>query len=314
MAVRVSQPHNGSWVKYGGILLLGIAFLVFLGVLLLSSFSGPLFGKCVAVVDINSEITTASTPLGLFGEGSPGSEDIANAVEALGKRDDVGAVVFVIDSPGGSVVATREIYSAVKALEKPKVSYFRELAASGAYYIATGTDYIVSDPDALTGSIGVVMTLADLSGLLEKVGVNVTEVKSGELKDIGSSTRPMSQKERTILQGLVDEIFQEFKSIVIENRGSRLRMAKFNEILDARVLSGRQAKEIGLVDQLGSKHDAILKAAEMANITDEEPPICQISITPGGSGGLFSSEAFFSGLRSALFPGNDAKKVSIRYE
>lgn len=310
MRIRLSsqqQAQGSNWLKYGGVILLGLAFLVFLGILLLSSASTPLFGKCVAVVGIKDEITTSSSPPTLFSDAVPGSEDIASTIEALNKRDDVGAVVFVIDSPGGSVVATREIYDAVKGLDKPKVAYFREVAASGAYYIASGTDYIISDPDALTGSIGVIMTLSDMSGLFGKIGYNVTAIKSGDTKDIGTYARPMTEKERQILQSLVDEIFAEFKGIVVANRGPRLDMARFSEILDGRMLSGRQAKEAGLVDALGTKKDAIMQAARLANITDEEPSICEIKVSSASSD-IFNMRA----LIPALF--QNTKKVSVRYE
>lgn len=315
MRARILQPQSNNWMRYGGILLLGLVFLVFLGILLVSSISTSFLGKCVAVMDIKNEITTHSES-SLFYESNPGSEEIANTIEKLNKRDDVGAVVFVIDSPGGSVVASREIYNAVKALNKPKVSYFREVAASGAYYIAAGTDYIISDPDALTGSIGVVMIMSDMSGLFSKLGVNFTTIKSGELKDIGTINRPMTDKERIIFQALVDEIFQEFKSIVVENRGSKLNRAKFEEILDARILSGRQAKEIGLVDALGTKKDAIEKAAQLANITDAEPHICEIMVS-SNSGRLFDSRTLIKGLVNAIFNTNvdiGVKKVGVRYE
>ncbi len=237
----------------------------------------------------------------------PVSEEIAASIRKLDSRDDVGAVVVVVNSPGGSVVATREIYDAVKGLEKPKVAYFREVAAAGAYYVSSAADYIISEPNALTGSIGVIMTLSDMSGLFEKIGLNMSAIKSGEAKDIGSFARPMTEKERHILQALVDEIFSEFKSIVLENRGSRLNMEKFNEILDGRVVSGRQAKEIGLVDELGNKQDAISKAAQLANITDKEPAICEIKLSSQSSG-FFDARSFLS-----IFEKN-AKKVSVKYE
>ncbi|VVB98025.1 ATP-dependent Clp protease proteolytic subunit [uncultured archaeon] len=316
MRIKLSsqpQEQNGNWLKYGGVILLGVVFLVFLGILLFSSVTVPaLGGKCVGIVDLNQEITTQSASPSLFSTGSPGSEDIANAIDNLNSRDDVGAVVFVVDSPGGSVVATREIYDSVKGLKKPKVAYFREVAASGAYYISTGTDYIISDPDALTGSIGVIMTVSDLSGLFGKIGYNETAIKSGDEKDIGGYSRPMTDKDRQILQALVNEVFGEFKNIVITNRGSRLDLAKFNEILDARVLSGRQAKEIGLVDALGTKKDAIKKAAALANITDSEPKICTISTSPS-AGGIFGATSMFRGMLEGLLP-QDAQKVSVKYE
>ena len=306
----VLPSKNDNWIKYGGALLLLGVFAIFIAILVFSVISNSLMGKCVAVVNIDGEITTASSPQSLFSSFSPGSEDIARTVKALNSRDDVGAVLFVINSPGGGVVATREIYDAVKELDKPKVSYFREMAASGGYYVATATDYIVSEPLALTGSIGVRMTLNDLSGLLDKIGVNFTEIKSGEQKDMGSPYRPMTAEERQVLQTLVDEIFEDFKSAVVSGRGEKLDMAKFNKILDARVVSGKQAKEIGLVDELGNKGDAIMAAARLANITDENPRICQIQISSSASSGLFDTSALIQAIKG----GTGGTKVSVKYE
>jgi protease-4 len=281
-------------------LLLGTALVlitVFVAIVALffafSSLVPSFTGKCVAVVNLNQEIALEGAAPSLFSAGSPGSEEIAQSIRALGKRDDVGAVLFVVNSPGGSVVATREIYDAVKGLGKPKVAYFREVAASGAYYIATGTDYIISDPDALTGSIGVVATFTDLSGLMEKIGVNVTAITSGQHKDMGSEFRDMTPEEQAIMQALINEIYAEFRSVVIENRRGRLDMAKFDEAADGRIMSGRQAAKIGLVDEVGSKRDAILKAAELANISAgsaDDVRLCPVSSLPQ-EGGLFSADS-----------------------
>jgi len=282
-------------------LLLGTALVLvaaFVAIVLLffafSPFVPSLTGRCVAVVDINQELTVDGVPSTLFSPGTPGSEQIADSIRALGAREDVGAVLFVVNSGGGSVVATREIYDAVKELDKPKVAYFREVAASGAYYLATGTDYIISDPDALTGSIGVIATFTDMSGLLDKIGVNVTAITSGSHKDIGSSFRSMTPEEQAILQALINEIYDEFRSVVVENRRGRLDLAKFNDVADGRILSGRQAAKIGLVDQLGTKRDAIVKAARLANIPAESADdvrLCPVS-SSAEEGGLFSAESF----------------------
>ena len=239
-------------VIYGTILVLAIGFLVLVGLVFVLSDSFSISGgKCVAVVNINNPLSIEGSPESLLSSALPSSEEIANKIEELDKREDVGAVVFVINSPGGSVVASREIYTSIVNLSKPKVGYFREVAASGAYYISTPLDYIISDPATLTGSIGVIITFSDLSGLFEKIGYNSTSIKSGELKDIGSSDRPITDKEREIIQAAVDEIFEDFKSIVLKHRGSKLNKAKFEEILDGRVITGKQAKAIGLVDELG---------------------------------------------------------------
>ncbi|MFH0737841.1 MAG: signal peptide peptidase SppA [Candidatus Micrarchaeota archaeon] len=296
---RPARPPGG--IIIGTALVLLLIFIVVIALFfLLSSATPALLGKCVAVVDIDTELTVEGASPSLFDGGYPGSEDIAYQIDALDKRDDVGAVVFVFNSPGGSVVATREVYSSVKGLGKPKVSYFREVAASGAYYIAAGTDYIVSDPDALTGSIGVISTVTEMGGLFEKLGVNVSVIKSGAHKDMGSSYRNMTDEERTIMQALVDEIYSEFRGIVVEGRGDRLDMARFEEVTDGRILSGRQAYRAGLVDELGSKRDAIKKAADLAGIpyeSEEDIRICQVD-TMGSGGGLFGMESLFGRLRA----------------
>lgn len=276
---------------YAGIGIAALALVILLS-LAVASFSGGMsFGSgCVGVININGELVTQGSGSTLFSQGTMGSDEISKIIKDTDNRSDVKAVVFVIDSPGGSVVASREIYSTVKSMKKPSVAYFREMAASGAYYIGAGTDYIVSDPDTLTGSIGAIMTVMDLSSLFEKIGVNMTSVKSGAYKDIGAYERPMSSNETAILQSIVDEVFSEFKGAVVENRGSKLNMSAFEEILDGRVLTGRQAQKIGLVDEVGDKQRAIDKAGEMAGL-GSNPPVCEIKESGGLFGGVLSSAA-----------------------
>lgn len=236
--------------------------------------------ECVGVIRVNGEISTQSSSGGLFGSPTVGSGDIVKQIQDAESRDDVKAVVFEVNSPGGSVVASKEIYEAVRDMKKPKVAYFREVAASGAYYISAPADYIVSEPDALTGSIGVVATFEDMSGLFDKLGMNYTIFKSGELKDMGTSTRPPTEKEKQIMQTMINEIFNEFKSVVEEGRRGKLNEQKFNEILDARVLTGRQAKEVGLVDEIGNKKMALVTAANLADMSfKNEPPVCEMGST-----------------------------------
>ena len=300
------KRSTGRWWIYGGLLLLAVGFvLLIVFTFLLSEGFPDLFGQCIGVVSIGQELVTEGVPPGVFGEGTAGSEEIAAIIRGLNDRDDIAAVVFVINSPGGSVVATHEVYDAIQDVSRPKVAYFREVAASGGYYIATPTDYIVSDPDALTGSIGVVATFTEMSGLLDDIGVDVTTVQSGAHKDIGSMFREMSDEERAIFQALIDEVFEEFQSVVIENRGDRLDREAFDEILDGRVLSGRQAYRIGMVDALGRKQDAINKAAELAGIPSENIQTCDIPILEAPSG-LFNLQSIRS-----LF--DTSQRVELRY-
>ncbi len=244
--------------------------------------------ECVGVIEVNGEISTQSSSGGLFGSPTIGSDDIVNQIQNAENRDDVKAVVFEVNSPGGSVVASREIYEAVKDMKKPKVAYFREVAASGAYYISAPSDYIVSEPDALTGSIGVVATFEDMSGLFNKLGLNYTIFKSGELKDMGTDTRPPTEKEKQIMQNMINEIFSEFRSVVEEGRRGKLNEQKFNEILDARVLTGRQAKDVGLVDEVGNRKRALEVAANLANMSFKNAPnTCEMS-NPNPFAGVLS--------------------------
>ncbi len=297
---RPTRPKSALIISTGIVLLLTFLLVVLL-FFLFSSLAPLLTGKCVAVVELDMPFTAEGAPYTLLDPGYLGSEELAVLIESINERDDVGAVVFVVNSPGGSVVATREVYNAVHELEKPKVAYFREIAASGAYYVASGTDYIISDPDALTGSIGVVATSAEMSGLLEKIGVNVTTITSGRHKDIGSPYRNMTSEEEQILQALVDEVYEEFRAVVVENRRGRLNMALFDEVTDGRILSGRQAAKVGLVDKIGTKKDAIMKAADLANMSYEtynDIRVCPVSTSVADNPALLSAESFLSILQA----------------
>ena len=223
-------------------------------------------------------ITQSDSPIN--DDEQKGSQTIASELEEAGGRKDVRAVLLLIDSPGGSVVASQEVYAAVRAMNKTSVTFIREMAASGGYYAAAGTDYIVANPDALTGSIGARATLDDYSGLMEKLGINSTTFKTGDLKDMGSPARQISEKERAVWQSIVDEGFLSFRLAVEEGRKGRLDQAGFAEVLDARILTGRQAKKIGLVDELGNKDAAIAAAARlsgMAVAAGDKPKLCEIS-------------------------------------
>ncbi|HID72673.1 TPA: S49 family peptidase, partial [Candidatus Micrarchaeota archaeon] len=162
--------------------------------------------------------------------------------------------------------------------------------------IASATDYIISNPNALTGSLGVVTTVVSMEGLFEKLGINGTSVVSGEHKDMGSSFRNMTPDEEAILQSLVDEVFDDFRSDILMKRENRLNMLLFEEALDGRVMTGRQAETIGLVDDTGDKRDAILKAAKMAGMEVEyadEVRLCPVTVLPQ-EGAALSADALIS--------------------
>ncbi|MDD5318186.1 MAG: signal peptide peptidase SppA, partial [Candidatus ainarchaeum sp.] len=234
---------------------------------------------CVGVIRLEGEIVAGSSAGGIFSGQLAGSDDFVALVGDAKERGEVKAVLIEINTPGGSAVGTSEMYSSVKELGKPTVSYFREVAASGGYYVAAGTDYIVSDPDCITGSIGARSTAQDLSGLFQKIGYNSTVIASGAHKDMGDPSRPMDEEEIAIMQSIVDEVFQEFRATVEEGRRGKLDSAEFSEVLDGRIVTGRQAKAIGLVDELGNRKAALRKAAALGNVTysGDSPPVCEIT-------------------------------------
>jgi len=260
---------------------------------------------CVAIVPIEGTISTESASPGLFGGGTTGSGELTALLKEADERDEVKAIVVYVNSGGGGVVASREIYDAVSELEKPTVGYIREVGASGGYYAITDSDYIISSPEALTGSIGVIATVQDMSKTFEMLGINNTNFVSGEHKDMGSPDRPMTEEEKEIMQGIADEVFLSFKTAVLDGRGGKLDMTRESEIFDGRIMTGLQAKDYGLIDETGSKQDAIRKAAELSGMEyDGEPNVCVLSPEKD-----FWSEVFSSALSGVGISSNSRVRI-----
>jgi protease-4 len=217
-------------------------------------------GSKVAVVEV----------VGVIGVATDRSHEPETIVRTLGEyRDDpaVRAVVLRIDSPGGVVAPTQEIVAAVRRLreaKKPVVASLGSVAASGGYYVAVSADRIFASPGTLTGSIGVVMQLANVEGLLKKVGVEYVVVKAGAYKDVGNFARAMTPEERRILQNLLDDVYEQFIAAVAEGRG--LEPQAVRAFAEGRIYSGRQAHGLKMVDDLGGLEDAIEAAARMAGL------------------------------------------------
>ena len=183
----------------------------------------------------------------------------------------VKAIVLRIDSPGGAVVPSQEIFAEVRktrAEGKIKVvTSMGNVAASGGYYIAAATDRIVANPGTLTGSIGVIMELANVKGLLEKVGVQSVVIKSGRHKDMASPFRAMTPEDRALLQTVLDDVHAQFIDAVATGRSLQLEQLK--TLADGRIFTGKQAQTVNLVDELGDLHDAIQLAARLVGISGE---------------------------------------------
>ncbi len=198
------------------------------------------------------------------------SERIVKQFETFGKQKNIKAIVFRIESPGGYVAPSQEIYEASKRVRdggKPVVVSMGTVAASGGYYAACGADTVVANPGTTTGSIGVIAEFMNAEKLLDKIGVKFETLKSGRFKDSGSPTREMTEADKAYLQSWIDDAYGQFVDVVSAERG--LDREAVLGIADGRVFTGRQAFEIGLVDTLGDYRDAIRIAGRMGKIKGE---------------------------------------------
>ncbi len=225
------------------------------------------YGRTIGLIRIEGTITGGTGSTSLLGGSTVGADQICAYLKQAREDDNIKAVVLRINSPGGSAPASQEIGAEVQKLRdagKLVVASMGDTAASGGYWIAATADTIVANPATLTGSIGVIMETQNLQGLYEKLGIEQEVIKSAEHKDIGSPYRDMTEKEREILQGMVDDIFDQFIEVVA--KGRNLPEEKVRELADGRIFTGRQALALGLVDKLGNFQDALDLAAEQAGL------------------------------------------------
>lgn len=211
------------------------------------------WGKKVAIIDVHGVISSSS--------------DVIRQLKKYSEDSSVPAIVLHINSPGGLVAPAQEIYEEINKVRKrgkKVIASLSSVAASGGYYVACASDTIVSNPGTLTGSIGVIFEFPVAEKLFKKIGLEFEVVKSGELKDMGTYARRMTNKEKKILQELINDTYDQFVDVLVEQRGiPKKEVLKF---ADGRVFTGRQAKELGLVDVLGNLEDAIQIAGEMGEI------------------------------------------------
>lgn len=214
---------------------------------------GVAFGPRVGVVELEGIILDV--------------EDLLRDLKSHRDNPLVRAVVIRINSPGGVVGPTQELHDAIVRLRKagkPVVASLGAVAASGGYYTAVAADQIFANAGTLTGSIGVIMQLANLDALMKKVGVDYVVVKAGQFKDIGNVSRPMTPEERRVLQTLLDDVHGQFIDAVAAGR--KLDRAQVVQFSDGRIFSGVQAKALGMVDELGGLEDAVERAARLAGL------------------------------------------------
>ncbi|MFO0417639.1 MAG: signal peptide peptidase SppA [Pseudomonadota bacterium] len=232
-----------------------MAFLILPMIAGAFSAAGKLGGPRVAVVELEGPIED--------------SRDVLKALYNESKDKDTKAIVLRIDSPGGAVAPSEEIYNAVRRLKevKPIVVSMGSMAASGGLYSALSASKILCQPGTQTGSIGVIMQIPNFSNVADKVGVTMVTVKSGDMKDVGNQFRPMTPEEKKYLEETAHKVHGLFIKAVVDGR--KLPEDKVRQFADGRVILGSEAKEIGLVDDFGDVYDAAKEALKLANVTLE---------------------------------------------
>jgi protease-4 len=272
-----------------GFLILGAIFLLFWGGMtfflagVLSPERSELFqGKeGIGVVELKGLIVS--------------SEETVRQLTAFRRDKRIKAILLRIDSPGGAVGASQEIYAEVKRTNevKPVVASMASVAASGGFYAALGAGRIFANPGTLTGSIGVIVKFANLKELFDKIGYKSEVIKSGKLKDVGSPDRPLTPMERQMLQGVIDSVYRQFVADVAASRN--LPVQQVAQVADGRVFSGETAKKLGLVDELGNFTDAVKLAAKLGGLETDHPHL------------VYPEEKGFSLLR--LFAGGEKAEL-----
>jgi len=243
-----------------------LAFVIL--IIMTMVFSALVFGVS-ALTGKRKSLLPAERVAAIVLEGviTDGRETIEACKEAA-RDDSVRAVVLRIDSPGGAVAPSQEIYEAVRELRKKKkaVASIGSVGASGGYLVACGAERIVANPGSITGSISTVMHLVNAQELMHKIGVKSSVIKSGKYKDIGSPAREMTPEERALLQGVIDDMNEYFLEIIVRER--KMSVEKVKAIADGRIFSGRQAKQAGLVDELGDFNHAVQLAGKLAGMKE----------------------------------------------
>jgi protease-4 len=255
--------------------IIGVGFLMafaLFGVFMMGAFSESdgvqftgLSGGNVGVLEVQGEINEGNGRVWI------------KQLEKWSKNNSIKAIVLHVNSPGGGTAISQEIHAAVQRAkaQKPVVVSMASVAASGGYYIACAADKIVANPSTVTGSIGVIFQFHTFKDLMGKVGIGTETVKSGELKDVGSYSRPMTEKEDLMLRSVVMDTYEQFVEAVAEGRG--MEKDQIYPLADGSVFTGLQAYNLGLIDTIGGLKEAVDLAASMANIEGEPEVVTPVT-------------------------------------
>lgn len=307
-----TPQQNFRW-GYAVFVLLLLSILGFIAVGILSLFVGidveSLSGN-VALISIHGVIIGSEDSESFF-ESITSSLDAVELIEKAGKNSNIKAIILEINSPGGSAVASEEIANAVRKTNKTTVAWIREVGASGAYWVASSAEHVVADRVSITGSIGVIGSYLEFPGLLEEYNVTYRRLVSGKYKDIGSPYKEMTAEEEEIFQRTLDETRDYFASEVAKNR--KLNKKDVDKIANGLFYLGAQAKELGLVDELGGKDEAISYIEKKEKITADIVEYKKEKTLFDVLSKVLSEQSFFvgKGIGSALLDKRAASSITI---
>ncbi len=281
---RPGRPRRWLWFLLGGLAgsFLTAGLLASIGLLVLVSRAGVggparpwgekvLEGSgrdAVALIQVSGEIVPGEGGVGLLGGEATGSAAIVSQIRQAMEDPRVKAILLRLETPGGAVVASDEIYRAVREARerKPVVASLGDEAASGGYYVASGATRVLANPATLTGSIGVIAVFFNAAGLASKLGIEPIIIKSGPLKDVGSPFKDMTPEERALIQNLIRQAYDQFVKAVAEGRG--IPEEKVRALADGRPYSGEEARALGLVDGFGDQETAFRLAMSLAGLKE----------------------------------------------
>ncbi|HET6364084.1 MAG: signal peptide peptidase SppA [Nitrospirota bacterium] len=223
----------------------------------------------IVLMDITGVITSEEGSSTIGGTKKPGMlAEMREGFDRARKDRNVKAVVLRINSPGGGVTASDTLYHEIKKFKMETgvkvIAHFLDAGTSGAYYAALASDRITAQPTSITGSIGVIMLRIDATGLMQKIGVQTLEISSGEQKGMGSPFRPVSAEEKKIFQAMIDSLYGRFVGVIADER--KMAPERVRQFADGRIYTSQEAKDAGLIDDIGYLDDAFVQARKMANL------------------------------------------------
>ncbi len=260
----VKKKKKLAWI----IAIIVIAWLVIFSISSIFSDKKVISKNKIAVIPVIGEITTSGSSGFPLESGGASSTTLVKNLERAEMDESIKAIILEINSPGGTVVASEEVANKIKSIEKPVIAWIREIGTSGAYWIASSSDRIIADPLSITGSIGVIGSYLEFSKLMEKYGIGYEQLTTGKYKDIASPFRELSQEEKNLMAQKLNIIHEAFVDEVAINR--KLPRENVASISTGLFYIGKEAKELGLVDELGGRELAINAAKRLAGIEDAE--------------------------------------------